>query len=284
MPPGHIEAFVLDQENLPNNWNEKKDGEFVHKGYVNRWVDEDQEYNPLTDYTKDDYEKGVRTVDLELTLDQLNHFMKTAQTFKPGENMQLGTTTNIMGEEYEIGWPSRTLPLSVDPRQDPAEYNFYSSNCADGVCQALGIDDDMNDGQFNILNMTDPTLLMDYLLTQEDIPTIKQTGERRSIQDVLDGEGDFDALDVGYRKVMPVLDYDGILNTGVSMSDILNKVLEMRDATKDFRAWQWDMIDNISKGVTQGIDKTVETAVDINDYLYDNVTVPVSDAIIYMKM
>ena len=265
MPPGHIEAFVLDQENLPNNWNEKKDGNFVHKGYVNRWVEDWQEYNPLTDYTDADYEKGVREVDMELTLDQLNHFMKTAQTFKPGTSIPIGN--------------GQTLPLNPDPRTDPAEYDLIDSNCADGVCKALGIDDDMNDGQFNLLNMTDPTMLMDYLLTQDDIPTMKQTGERRSVQDVLDGEGDFKKMDKLYRDILPVLSAGDDSWHGLSLKDGIEKVMEMREGTKDFRAWQWDKIANVADFMTQGIDKTVSMAVDVNDFLYDNVTVPVGDVI-----
>tara|TARA_R100000995_G_scaffold83875_1_gene60950 strand:- start:813 stop:5033 length:4221 start_codon:yes stop_codon:yes gene_type:complete len=279
MPPGHIEAFVLDQENLPNNWNKKEDGKFVHKGYVNRWVEADQEYNPLTDYTDGDYERGVREVDLELTLDQLNHFMKTAQTFKPGTNQRLGTTFDFMGKEYDIGWPSRTLPVSVDPRTDPAEYDFYDSNCADGVCKALDIDDDMNDGQFNVLNMTDPTLLMDYLLTQDDIPRIKQTGERRSIQNVLDGEGNFKEMENLYKNVLPVLSAGDNSWLGLSMKDVIEKGLEIHSSMKPFRVLQAQNIEMTKNLISDGIDKTVETFSDVNDYLYDNVTVPVSDAI-----
>ena len=180
MPPGHIEAFVVNPNGLPKKWKDDK-----YKTYVNRWVDTG---NEEIVYNKEgDYEEGVRTVILELNEDQINNFMSTAQTFKPGE-MQ-----NIEGAN---------LPTQFGAGHKDM-YDLLTSNCADGVCWALGMDDDEGadwtygvtagpGGDYNTAGITDPTKVMDHLMDLDNAHS--GTGEKMHAKDAAGTYEGFDWL------------------------------------------------------------------------------------------
>ena len=115
MIPGHIEARLLDTDKLPEKYADQTT-------YVNRWVNEGNRkvtYDPETDY-----EEGVRTAIINLNKRELRHFMEKAQSFTPGDSTDL---------PYNL-----TLPTAFGG--DRTDYDLANSNCADGVCDALGLD------------------------------------------------------------------------------------------------------------------------------------------------
>lgn len=155
MPPGHIEARLLDTENLPDKYADQKT-------YVNRWVDSGNEsvtYNHDTDY-----EDGVRTAILNLTSKELKRFMKTAQTFTPGDTTDLPLDLN----------------LPTAPGGALTDYDLANSNCADGVCDALGLD-----GDYKTVGITTPYQVMEGVLGHDGLQS--NTGKKKTIESIAQG-------------------------------------------------------------------------------------------------
>jgi hypothetical protein len=172
MDPGHMESYIIDQDKLPGKWSEKdEDGNYVYKGFVNRWGQEDKIYNPATAVDLDmdnlsggDYEEGVRTVDIKLNKEQLDHYMSTAQTFKHMDS------DDFLKLDRSIS-PS---PIPINLKQfipgydlEDGVYDLSESNCADGVCDALDINTSTKPG-IKYAGVTDPGGVMNYLLTLDN--------------------------------------------------------------------------------------------------------------------
>ena len=230
MQSGHLEAYVVNPEGLPEEW---QGGD--HKTYINRWVNtgnEPIEYRPQDHESgKTDYEDGVRTVILELNKDQINHFMTTAQSFEEGKEFYLPDGSNI---PTQFG------------QGEKEEYDFLTSNCADGVCWGLGLDDDTKG--FNIAGVTDPTRVMDHLLTLDNAH--KQTGFRKDIDDE---SIDFFGYDI-LRELAPVIARDGTL-TKKQTRNLLNN-------------YATDIPKPIRRGLTKYL--TEVKASDVMGWLMDN--------------
>jgi len=150
MPSGHIEAGLYDKETgklvhtIPMG-----DGEPI-KGYINRWADSGNEELPVRG-KKALEERNIRWANLELSEDEVRHFLKEAQKFSP---TQLGKIHKTLGISS-----ASDLPLSYS--DDFYSYDFMTSNCADGVARALGLCDKPNE----TAGVTNPTRLMDNILS-----------------------------------------------------------------------------------------------------------------------
>lgn len=153
MAPGHIEARLIFPDKLPDKYKKSKT-------YVNRWVNNGN--RPVTytdvDYT-DDYsfydrkvEDGVRIAYLDLSEADLDRFIKEAEGFTPGETT-LGIPTARGGED--------------------TDYDFVNSNCANGVCRALGYDED--NPKLKTMGMVTPQQVMDKVLEDNRLYTQQST-------------------------------------------------------------------------------------------------------------
>ena len=191
MDPGHMESFIINQDNLPGKWNKKdKEGKYVYKGYVNRWGKEDQEYDPgpagnvdldMDNLSGGDYENGVRTVDMELTKDELDYYMSTAQKFKPMNPEDLlklsKSMTGVSNSQIPINWKQIIPGYDLEPYV----YDLSESNCAGGVCDALDINTSMTQG-LKRSGTVDPTRVMDHLMTLPNASNAR--GNRVEAKDV----------------------------------------------------------------------------------------------------
>ena len=146
MLPGHIEARYLGD--LTGTDYEGQ------KGYVNRWVNSGN--RPVSYNAKTDYEDGVRTSIMNLNEEEFDHYMNTAQTFTSGD---------------EIDIPLVNLSLATSFGGADTDYDFVDSNCADGLCSALG----MNSEDYTTLGVTTPNQVMDAIV--KDNRTKSSTGQ-----------------------------------------------------------------------------------------------------------
>tara|TARA_R110002167_G_scaffold159573_5_gene355226 strand:+ start:2680 stop:10284 length:7605 start_codon:yes stop_codon:yes gene_type:complete len=162
MLPGHIESRYLGDLSGTDYEGQK--------GYVNRWVNSGN--RPVTYNAEEDYENGVRTSILNLNEEEFAHYMKTAQTFTPGDKTDL---PKFMGKDYR----GKPFYLPTAWGGDDTDYDLVNSNCADGVCSALGLD-----GDYTLAGITTPQKVMDAI--KEDKRTESSTGNKRIREVVLD--------------------------------------------------------------------------------------------------
>ena len=150
---GHIEARYLGDLS-----GTEYEGQ---KGYVNRWVDSGNRevtYNP-----EEDYETGVRTSIMNLNEEEFAHYMKTAQSF-------------TSGDKVDIPFTNLNIPTAFGG--DDTDYDLFNSNCADGVCNALGLD-----GNYITAGVTTPQQVMDAI--RKDKRTKSSTGRQNYGEAVL---------------------------------------------------------------------------------------------------
>ena len=263
MPPGHIEARVLNPDQLP----EKYKGQ---KTYVNRWVD-DGGNKPVTYNPKYDNEEGVQTLILELNAADLDTFMKRAQTFEEGEKTDF-YAYNPFHRRFEITDPSSwlkkeefTLPIGSGDQE--VEYDLAKSNCADGVCWALGLDDDKYTTYFpNLLDgvqigdITTPQQVYDGLLNDPRILSNSVTGSPTAMELAL--KGNQVPLNLANRII-------NMYATPFHMASYaIDKTGEGIDYIEDNTDLQfdWEGVKNIPG---YHYDNWIKPS---NDYLYENVT------------
>jgi len=145
MPPGHIEMVLYD----------KLTGQVVNehagnKTRINRWDSGD---GNLKVRLKDP-EDGIRHAYLNLNQDQLDNFVRSAQGFRE----RVGNA--IWGDNIPTGTPWGDALVKYATGKD--QYNFISSNCADGVCTGLPYSERLREASAS-LGVTDPNALMDFL-------------------------------------------------------------------------------------------------------------------------
>lgn len=158
MPPGHMEARVLSTK-LPSSVQKKIDSK-EYQGHINWWFDGNREldYDPSKHY-----QKGVRTVVMKLTEDELNNFVDYSKNITDSKGgMTEAVASNADGingllkafnVDFQIS-PDNVIPLGAEG------YNFLNSNCAEGVCSALGVDDPSTKN----MGTRDPKKAMDFFL------------------------------------------------------------------------------------------------------------------------
>lgn len=133
MPPGHLQASLAN----PSSEKVQKDLGFEHKNSVyspeakstrinpwtfgNKFISSDTKLSEGENY-KDTEE--FETQRIYLKKDEAKNFINVAKTIKPTKDP---FTFSILGNEY-------TLPVGSEG------YDFIENNCADGVCEGLGID------------------------------------------------------------------------------------------------------------------------------------------------
>ena len=145
--PGHIESVLIDKDT----------GEQVNKipgtdyvGYINRW----STMGGNKPVRKSDYEgkDDVRTVDLDLSEEDIRDYLQQAQMFQPTQKSLFHTKARM---------DTTKLPLSLTD-DNMYEYDFIDSNCATGVCLGLGMDPDSPANSRG--GITDPNFVMDNIL------------------------------------------------------------------------------------------------------------------------
>lgn len=154
MPPGHIESRYLGDLS-----GTEYEGQ---KGYVNRWVNSGNQ--PVRYNAETDYQDGVRTSIRNLNEEEFAHYMKTAQTF-------------TSGDKIDIPFTDLYLPTSIGGAD--TDYDMVDSNCADGVCSALGMDSE----DYTTLGVTTPHQVMDAII--KDKRTQSSTGSKNYGEAVL---------------------------------------------------------------------------------------------------
>ncbi len=145
--PGHLESVLIDKDT----------GEQVNKipgtdyvGYINRW----STFGGNKPVRKSDYEgkDDVRTVDLDLSGEDIKRYLQQAQMFQPTQRSRFHTQARMN---------TKKLPLSITD-DNMYEYDFIDSNCATGVCLGLGMDP--NSPENSRGGITDPNFVMDNIL------------------------------------------------------------------------------------------------------------------------
>ena len=136
---------------------DKDTGEQVNKipgtdyvGYINRW----STMGGNKPVRKSDYEgkNDVRTVDLDLSEEDIRDYLQQAQMFQPTQKSLFHTKARM---------DTTKLPLSLTD-DNMYEYDFIDSNCATGVCLGLGMDPDSPANSRG--GITDPNFVMDNIL------------------------------------------------------------------------------------------------------------------------
>ena len=184
MPPGHIEAQLYDKKTgkLVTDLGKDKNGNKI-VSYVNRWtIDEDNA--PLIPAHWED-RKDVRVVDLELDPAGIKKFITEAATFTGTDKSNLEKNhpeiADIIydAERSMASDKSKKLiiPTALGTGKKGA-YDFLSSNCAGGVCSAIGLDD----SKYINAGITDPTEVMDGILVNPEWKNVRknETGTRVS--------------------------------------------------------------------------------------------------------
>jgi len=190
MPPGHIEAVFYDKETGEpmnevggistriNRWGSGYGGDGPRitgdEGYTQALVDFDALNMP-----------GVRSADLDLTPEQMMQFIAEANKFK-------GTSYKNLNEKQKnflkmINPDISQIPMAFGTGSDD-NYDFLTSNCADGVCRGLGLDRD----QFTSAGITNPEKVMDYILQGNNISNVqgkKGPSKEEFLKNVIDQSG-----------------------------------------------------------------------------------------------
>jgi len=145
--PGHIEAVLIDTD-TGNQVNVIPGTNLV--GRVNRWsTGSGNKRVSEKDYKgKDD----VRVLDLDLSDEEIKGFVDQAQLFE-------GTERSSIHSDLRMN--TTKLPLSLED-ESIYNYDFLDSNCATGVCLALGMDP--NSPENSRGGVTDPNFVMDNIL------------------------------------------------------------------------------------------------------------------------
>ena len=143
MPPGHIQAQLYDKDTT--KLINKVDGK---KAYVNRW--ENTRDNTPMDPSEYEGQDNVRVVDLDVSSEEVERFLNEAQTFRGTD--RLAQRKNVKGLLAKA-------PTALGEGKEGA-YDFIESNCATGVCTALGL----NPNAYRNAGITDPTEVMDGII------------------------------------------------------------------------------------------------------------------------
>jgi len=143
MPPGHIESRILNTEDLPEKYKKlDEDGDLIYKPYLNAWPSRNREvdYDP-----KYDYEPGVQTLILNLNESDLEKYMNASQLSRAG-GMEIPFTNKELNTMFGFG--------------KKGQYDFFTDNCADQTCRALGL----SDANSSMLGVTTPQQVYDALM------------------------------------------------------------------------------------------------------------------------
>jgi len=145
--PGHIEAVLINTD-TGDQVNVIPGTKLV--GRVNRWsTGSGNKRVSERDYKgKDD----VRVLDLDLSDDEIKGFINQAQLFEGTERSSIHDDVRLRPEK---------LPISLED-ESIYNYDFLDSNCATGVCLALGMDP--NSPENSRGGITDPNFVMDNIL------------------------------------------------------------------------------------------------------------------------
>lgn len=146
MPPGHIQAQLFDKDTL--KLVDKVDG---RRAFVNRWVTDRGTNTPMNPNEYED-DENVRIADLELSPEEIKLFLSEAQKFRGTDK---GKQKKVLkGLLSEIN-----APTALGEGKE-GSYDFIDSNCATGVCTALGL----NPNAYRNAGITDPTEVMDGII------------------------------------------------------------------------------------------------------------------------
>jgi len=145
--PGHIEAVLINTD-TGDQVNQIPGTDLV--GRVNRWSTGSGNKR----VSEKDY-KGkneVRVLDLDLSDEEIKGFVDQAQLFEGTERSSIHSNLRMN---------TTKLPLSLEDNSI-YNYDFLDSNCATGVCLALGMDP--NSPENSRGGITDPNFVMDNIL------------------------------------------------------------------------------------------------------------------------
>lgn len=174
MPPGHIEAVFYDKatgkpvneiNGMPtriNRWGSGYGGDGPRitgdEGFTQPEVNFDALNMP-----------GVRSADLDLTPEQMMHFIGEANKFRGTSYKNLTESQkNFLKMIPGVGDDVTQVPMAFGTGSDD-NYDFLASNCADGVCRGLNLDRD----QFITGGITNPEEVMDYILQGNNVSNVQ---------------------------------------------------------------------------------------------------------------
>ncbi len=146
MPPGHIQAQLFNKDTT--ELVDRVDGQ---RAFVNRWESNRGSNTPMdpNDYQND---KNVRVADLESSPEEIKLFLSEAQKFRGTDRRKQKKV--LKGVLSEIN-----APTALGEGKE-GSYDFIDSNCATGVCTALGL----NPNAYRNAGITDPTEVMDGII------------------------------------------------------------------------------------------------------------------------
>tara|TARA_R110000851_G_scaffold100671_6_gene216370 strand:- start:814 stop:5169 length:4356 start_codon:yes stop_codon:yes gene_type:complete len=158
MPPGHIEAQLYNKKTgeLVTDLGKDADGNAI-VSYVNRW-NTNAANAPLKPSNWKD-KKDVRVSDLELDAKGIQKFIAEAQFFSGTDQDAIDELKKTNPNLYSVLNSYKDLRTTALGTGKKGAYDFASSNCADGVCSALGLDD----AKYINAGITDPTEVMDAI-------------------------------------------------------------------------------------------------------------------------
>jgi hypothetical protein len=241
MPPGHIEAQLYDKKTgkLVTDLGKDKNGNKI-VSYVNRWsIDEDNA--PLIPAHWED-RKDVRVVDLELDPAGIKKFITEAATFTGTDKSNLERNhreiwNTIYDAERSMASDKSEkliIPTALGTGKKGA-YDFSSSNCADGVCSAIGLDD----SKYINAGITDPTEVMDRILVNPEWKNVRknETGARVSpdegIKRLIKDKTGYDLTDAsakGISEYLNNIDEGTAEKIGFGAYDVYKNYLANSDA------------------------------------------------------
>ena len=241
MPPGHIEAQLYDKKTgkLVTDLGKYKNGNKI-VSYINRWT-KDEDNAPLIPAHWED-KKDVRVVDLELDPAGIKKFITEAATFTGTDKSNLkknhpeiwdiiyDTERSIASDRFH----KVLIPTALGTGKEGA-YDILSSNCAVGVCSAIGLDE----SKYINAGITDPTEVMDAILVNPEWKNIRkhEAGTRVSAEEgikrLIKDKTGYDLTDAsakGISEYLNNIDKGTIEKIGFGAYDVYKNYLANSDA------------------------------------------------------
>lgn len=249
MPPGHIQAQLYDKDTT-----ELVNRVGGQKAFVNRWETARGNNQPMdpSDYIDDE---NVRVADINASPEEIKTFLQEAKTFK---GVDKGA------RKKNVAGPLSMAPTALGEGRE-GSYDFVTSNCANGVCTALGL----NPNAYRNAGITDPTEVMDGIIKgkkyRDRINKIvgKKVNSSDGLQTIVNQEADYKMSDGAAEKISSFLNTFSVEERDKLIKSINKPKSEM---------YTYDGISNIYNSLPEGTIPTLldAAASDAVEYVEDN--------------
>lgn len=219
MDPGHIESVLIDADGNPVTKYYDADNN-LQDAFVNRWEERGMDYA-----MKDD--KGGN--------DNAGVWSRYGEHFEDigTLNAKLDSDPDIRAADLALNEDQMRSFLASTAGEGVMDYHFSKSNCADGVCRAIGYDD--KDSRFANAGITDPLKVMDAILADDNLvkSSVFRKGNRVSADEglkrLVSKHAGYDMSNASAKEIADYLEglpegtADNLLNTATDLKNRWDK-------------------------------------------------------------